>query len=210
MRIQSVRIIPLKKEYTESLEGQDLLTKIVDKKVECSEVVTYEEGSYAVSDVAMEADAISEETMEKAWVIELFMGVDDFRYPYTYWEIELKTTKPSKEQIAEYIVNHWWYDVDPDDTEEIDAITKDEEFSFHDMVCLRSISSERTKELLADFDKNRLIAAMKQLEIKLNQMGIYVDDLEDSTNSEFLDELKSIFQKAVAEDIGVLYIIKMW
>lgn len=210
MRIQSVRIIPLKKEYTENLEGQNLLIKIVNKRAECSEVVTYEEGSYAVSDVALEVDAISEESAEKAWVSELFMGADDFRYPYTYWEIELNMKKPSKEKIAEYIVNNWWYDVDPDDTEEIETIIQGEEFSFHDTVCLRSISAERTKELLADFDKGKLIVAMKQLEAKLNQMGIYVDDLEDGTNSELLDGLESIFQKAVTEDIGVLYIIEMW
>lgn len=210
MRIQNVRIIPLKKEYTETLEGQDLLTKIVDKRVECSEVVDFEEGSYAVSDIALVADEIPEESEEKAWVTELFFGTDDFQYPYTRWEIEMNMKNPTKEQVAEHIVKSWYYDIDPDDTEEIESIAKGEEYSFHDMVCLRSISAERVKELAAGFDKAKLIAAMKQLEAKLNQLGIYVDDLDDDENNKVLDALKGIFQKAATEGTGVLYIIEMW
>ncbi len=210
MTIQNVRIIPLKKEYIESLEGQDLLTKIVDKNVECSDMAEFEEGSYAVSDVALVADEISEESEEKAWVTTLFLGADDFQYPYTRWEIEMNMKNPTKEQIAEYIVKNWYYPIDPDDTEEIESIAQGEEFSFHDVILLRSVSAECAKELAVGFDKQKLIAAMKQLEVKLNQIGIYVDDLDDDANNQVLDALNDIYQKAAAEGIGVLYIIEVW
>lgn len=117
---------------------------------------------------------------------------------------------PTKEQIAEHIVKSWYYDIDPDDTEEIESIAEGEEFSFHDMVCMRSICSERVKELVADFDKAKLMSAMKQLETKLNQIGIYVDDLGNDEDYEVMDALKGIFQKAADEGTEVLYIIEMW
>lgn len=37
----NIRIIPLKKEYIETLKGQDLLTRIVDNNEDCNDALLY-------------------------------------------------------------------------------------------------------------------------------------------------------------------------
>ena len=85
----------------------------MDKRVECSKMVAFEEGSYAVSDIALVADEIQEESAEKALVTELFFGTDDFQYLFTRWEMEMNMKNPTEEQIAEHIVKSWDYPIDP-------------------------------------------------------------------------------------------------
>ena len=65
---------------------------------------------------------------------------------------------------------------------------------------------EEIEEISEDFNKAKLMDAMKQLEAELNQMGIYVDDLDDEKNGKVLDTLEDIFKIASEEGTrGTVY-----
>lgn len=207
MRINKVRIIQLKNEYLETLEGQDRLIDIVNEDFDCGEEVEYSEGEYSISDIAVEAsysDLYSED--ESKIISDMFLGSTDFNYPYTRWEIEMKTKNPTKEQIAKHIVDTWFYPIDPDNVEEIEAIAQGQEYSFHDCNYLRDVQQDRVKEIVSNFYKESIMKTAEKLEKELNKIGVYTDGLGDN-DLKLLEMIINIFKKSAKENTGVLYIL---
>lgn len=210
MRIEKIRIIPLKQEYLETLEGEDKLTKIVDERIDCEEEVEHGEEEYSISSIAIESfycNLYSGENLKnKKMISDLFLGDAKFQYPFTRWEIEMNVKNPTKEQVADYIVNHWFYPIDPNDVEEIEKIAEGQMYAFHDCVDLKYISEDRVKEIAADFDKKSILKTLKDLEKELNKEGIFMDALEEDTDLKLLDDILRLYKKCAEENRRVLYI----
>ncbi len=71
MTVQNVRIIQLKKEYVGTIEGQDNLTKIVDKQVECDNMIEFSEGDYGVTDIALVACEVQGDSDNKTLIEDM-------------------------------------------------------------------------------------------------------------------------------------------
>lgn len=214
MRIQNVRIIPLKNDYIETLEGQRTLTQIVDKRQECDEIATYSEEDYTISNIMVEASYSTlftgDNSETKQLVADLFLGNDEFQYTYTWWEMDMNMKQPTREQIAEHIVKTWYFPVDPEDKEEIEEITQSEEYAFHDTIYFKCLSPERTKEIAAKLNKDIILSTAKEMEETLNKDGIFFDDMQEDSDMKLIDELMNMVKKAADENIGILYIMEVW
>ena len=83
MRIDKIRVLQLKKEYLESLEGQEKLAKIADGRMECEEEVSYSEGEYNINDIAVEASYCDlyagDDLKNKKMIADMFLGAEEFQ-----------------------------------------------------------------------------------------------------------------------------------
>lgn len=111
MRIGKIRVLPLKKEYLENLEGQNELTKIVDGKIVCEEEVTYSEGEYNINDIAVEALYcelyVGDNLKNKKMISDMFLGEKEFNgqeYGFDEACVSCKCIQPErvKEIISDF------------------------------------------------------------------------------------------------------------
>ncbi|KFX54002.1 hypothetical protein FDB15_05780 [Clostridium botulinum] len=210
MRIEKIRVIQLKNEYIKTFEGQDKLQNIVENIINCDEKVEYSEEDFRISDIAMEAyyrDLYLDENSKNQKIFrDLFLGLKDFKYTYSRWESEMKIKNPTKEQIAKHIIDTWFYEISPDDTEEIENIDQSQAYVFHEDVDLKCISADRVKEIILDFDKENIINTANNLKKELNSCGIFVEKFDDD-DRKLIDDIMKIFEKSVEENTDILYII---
>ena len=212
MRIGTIRVIQLKKDYVESMEGQNHLIDIVDEKCHADAEVSYSEGEYNINDIAVEASYCNlytegENLKYKKMMSDLFLGDAEFEYPYTRWEIEMNEKNPTQEQIADYIVHNWYYPIESDDTEELEQIAQEQKYAFHDCVVLRWICPKRVKEIVSDYDRDTIIQVSKALEKELNQQGVFMEGSDEENDLKLLDDIMRIYKNASEENTGVLYIM---
>ena len=209
MRIAKVKLLQLKNEYLNSFEGQDKLINIVEGNIDCNEQVEYGEGDSNIGDIAVEAYYeklySGEDLKDKNIFHDFFLGFEPFQYSYSRWELELKVKNPTKEQIGKHIVNSWYYEIDPDDTEEIENIAANYGYSYHDTASLRHIPADRVKEIVSDFDKENILSTAKNLEKVLNSLGIFVDEFGNN-DMKLIEDIEKIFKKAAEENTGIAYI----
>ncbi|MBN1056123.1 MULTISPECIES: hypothetical protein [unclassified Clostridium] len=210
MRIEKIRVIQLKNEYIKTFEGQDKLQNIVENIINCDEKVEYSEDDFRISDIAMEAyyrDLYLDENSKNQKIFQdLFLGLKDFKYTYSRWESEMKIKNPTKEQIAKHIIDTWFYEISPDDTEEIENIDQSQAYVFHEDVDLKCIPADRVKEIILDFDKENIINTANNLKKELNSCGIFVEKFDDD-DRKLIDDIMKIFEKSVEENTDILYIM---
>lgn len=196
MRIDSIKIILLKREYLETIEGQNTLVDKVNKDTE--ESLYFSEGSYGSTDIMTEA--LYCDFIENDLLRIMFFGEDTFQYKYTPWECELHQQNPSEEQIVEYIKKCYG----EEDEESIACIKQST--AFHDMVSLKWITNDKAREITANISMEVLLHALEELEEKLKKEHVYVDEWRNEENKMFLEQLLSYIKEAAALGTGVLYV----
>lgn len=210
----SMKILQLKNQYLETLEGEETLVGIINEKIEFEEVLTYEEGSYWITDLVTEAantDLFAQkEFKELAYLRELLQGKEAFEYPFSRWEVEMKMMNPSREQVEQYLSKNWYYPIDINDKEELNDIMEGQSYAFHDCVSLTCLKFEQVKALQENIDWENLLEKAKPIEAELNKMGIFFEQEEDADDKkedvEFLTALKNMMDKAIEENSGLLFV----
>lgn len=210
MRIAKIRLMQLKNGYLNSFEGQDKLINMIDKNISCEDLVEYGEGDTNIGDIAVEAhyeNLYSRNDLENITVFhDFFLGYKPFQYNYSRWEMELKVKNPTKDQIAKHIVNTWYYEISPDETEEIENIATNYAYSYHDDANLMYIPPDRVKEIYNDLNKESILSTGKELEKVLNSFGIFVDEFNDY-DIKLIDDIAKLFKKSAEENAGIVYIM---
>lgn len=215
MEIHKVQIMQLKDEYVKTFEGQNKLENIVEDNIHFDEKVEFEEDSSLLTVIAIQCAYFNlysgEDNKEKLMFHDLYLGSEEFQYTFSRWELEMKIKNPTKEQIAEHIVNSWFYEISPDDTEEIEDIAISQEYGFHDNIFLKIVPADRVKEIYKNISKEKIMSIGKSLEKELNSCGVNISDGEDEIDDmELLDDIINIFKKAVEENTAVLYALTEW
>lgn len=195
MRTEKIKIFLLQKEYLETIEGQNVLVDKVNE--EDKECLSFSEGNYGSADIAMEC--LYGGRIENKLLKALFFGDEPFEYSFTPWECELNEKKPSDEQIVEHIKKNY----ETDDEEMITCIKQST--VFHDMVELRWISSETAKKIIAKLSTEVVWKELEQLEKKLENEGMAVDEWKNEENRKFIEQLFSYLNEAIKLGTGVLY-----
>ncbi len=83
MEIESVKVIKLKKEYMNSMEGQNKLVNIINGDINCEELIKYEISDYTISEIFREDYYIKNYQDDKEYKKEravhaLLFGVSEF------------------------------------------------------------------------------------------------------------------------------------
>lgn len=210
MRIGKIKLMQLKYEHLDSLEGQGELINIIDNNICSSEQVEYGEGDSNIGDIAVEAyyeNLYSTGDLKNIIMFhDLFLGNESFQYNYSRWEIELKTKNPTKDEIAKHIVNTWYYEISPDETEEIENIATNYAHSYHDDASLRYITPDRVKDIYSDFSKEIILGTAKELEKVLNSFGIFVEEFNEQ-DIKLIDDIEKLFRKSAEDNTGIIYVI---
>lgn len=210
MRIQKVKVIQLRDEYINTIEGQGKLENIVEDVVNFDESVEYGEDSSNIFNIAAESYYLElysdEDTNNKKIFHDFFLGNEEFKYRFSRWEVEMKIVNPTKEQILQHIVDTWYYEVTEDEAEEI---SQSQAYVLEDDIFFRYIPADRVKEIFLDSNKKDLINTAKVLEKELNSHGVFVDALDDC-DFKVIEDINNIFKKSVEENTGVLYVINQW
>lgn len=205
MEIESVKIIKVKKEYMDSMEGQKKLVNIINGNVNCDEMIEYQTSDYVISEIFREDYYIKnyendkEDKREKV-IHALLFGISDFNYKYSTLEIELGIENPTEEQIAERVVQ--MYGIDKNDKEEILMIANS--FSNHDNLSLKYISIENIQKVIADLETLNIQDLCKSIEGELNSQGISFDEI-DERDMEFINSLKEFYKEALKDSNGIVY-----
>ena len=214
MEIHKVQILQLKNEYLETFEGQNKLVNIVEGNVDFEDKIEFEGDSSLLTAVAIECDYCDlycgEDNKDKLMFHDLYLGAEEFQYAFSIWQVEMKTKNPTKEQIAEYIVNSWYNGVSPDDAEEIEDMARSQEYAFHDDIFLKIVPANRVKEICENITKEKIISIGGGLEKELNSCGVSIDGEDDIDDMELLDNIIKIFKKAAEENTPVLYALTIW
>lgn len=195
MRIESIKLILLKKEYLETIEGQKILIKKVNEKTE--EGMYFEEGSHGSTDIMIESLYCN--FIENDLLRNMFFGDEIFQYKYTPWECELHQQNPSEEKIVEYIKKCYG----ENDEEAIECIKQS--YDFHDMIDLKWITDSRAKEIADNISIEVLLDNLEELERKLKKENICIDEWNDEENRKFLEQLLSYIREAATSGNGILY-----
>ncbi|AKA68097.1 hypothetical protein [Clostridium scatologenes] len=83
MEIESVKVIKVKKEYINSMEGQNKLINIINGNISCEELIEYQISDYAISEIFREDYYIKNYQDDKEYKKEravhaLLFGVSEF------------------------------------------------------------------------------------------------------------------------------------
>lgn len=206
MEIGSVKIVKVKKEYVNSMEGQNKLVNIINDHVNCEDMIQYGINDYVISELFLEDYYIKNYWDDKEYTKErvihaLLFGVSDFNYTYTAWETELAIENPTEEQISERVIQMW--DVDPSDKEEIEMMANS--FTNHDNLSLRYMSVKNIEKVISDLENSDVLAMCKNLEKKLNSQGISFDEISQK-DIEFINSLIEFYKEALKNDCsGIVY-----
>lgn len=205
MEIESVKVIKVKKEYMNSMEGQKKLVNIINGNVNCDEMIEYQVNDYVISQIFREDYYVknyendNEYKKEKA-IHSLLFGISDFSYKYSAMETELGIENPSEEQIAERVVQ--MYGIDKNDKEEIQMIA--DSFTNHDNTCLKYISIENIQKVILDLELLDVQDLCKSIEEELNSQGISFDEIE-GRDMEFVNSLKEFLKESLNDSSGIVY-----
>lgn len=215
MEIHKVKIMQLKDEYLKTFEGQNKLENIVEDNINFDEKVEFEEYSSLLTIIAIQCCYLNlyfgEDNKDKLMFHDLYLGSEEFQYTFSRWEMEMKMKNPTEEQIAKHIVNSWFDEISPDDTEEIENIARSQEYAFHDVIFLRIVPAGRVKEIYENISKEKIISIGKSLEKDLNSCGVNISDGDDEIDDmELIDNIMDIFKKAAEENTAVLYALTEW
>ncbi|EKQ56079.1 MULTISPECIES: hypothetical protein [unclassified Clostridium] len=203
MEIESVKIIKVKKEFMNSMEGQKELVNIINGNVNCDEMIEYQTSDYVISEIFREDYYINNYKNDKEYKREraihsLLFGISDFNYKYSALETEIGVENPTEEQIAERVVQI--YGIDKDDKEEIQMIANS--FTNHDNTCLKYISIENMKKVVSDLETLNIQDLCKSIEKELNSQGISFDEIEER-DMEFINSLKEFFKASLNDSNGM-------
>lgn len=205
MEIESVKVIKVKKEYINSMEGQNKLFNIINGDISCEELIEYDISNYVISEIFREDYYIKNYQEDKEYKKEravraLMFGLSDFHYTYSAWETELGIENPTKEQIEERVVQMWG--ISPEDKEEIEMIASS--FANHDNLCLRYMSVENIERVISDLEHLDVLSICRIIEKELNLQGISFDAIGEG-DIEFINSLKEFFKEAVKDSSGIVY-----
>ncbi len=206
MEIESVKIIKVKKEYMDSMEGQKTLVNIINGDVNCDEMIEYNISDYVISELFREDYYIKDYWNDKEYTKErmihaLLFGVSDFSYTYSAWETELGIKNPTKEQILEAVVQMWG--IDTKNKEEIEMIASS--FSNHDNLGLRYMSLEHIERVISDLENSDVLGICKSIEKSLNSQGVYFDEISEK-DIKFINSLKELLKKSLKDCNGIVYV----
>lgn len=205
MRIETVKIIKVKEEYMNSMEGQDKLVSIINGHINCDHMIEYKIDDEVISGIFIEDYYIKNYWYDKEYAKDrmihaLLFGVSDFNYTYSPWETELKIESPTDEEIEERIIEEWG--IDPSDTEEIEMIK--EGFSNHDNLGLRYMSVENIEKVLSDLENSNVLDICRSVKEELKSKGICFDEISEK-DIEFIESLKEFFKEAAKAGNGIVY-----
>lgn len=205
MRIETIKLVKVKEEYMNSMEGQDKLVSIINGDVNCDHMIEYKITNHVISAIFMEDYYIKNYWYDKEYTKEravhaLLFGVSDFNYTYTPWETQLRIKNPTKEQIAETIIEMW--DIDPEDKEEIEMM--EGSLTNHDNLGLRYMSVENLKKAIRDLEDLDILNRCKEVEKELNSNGISFDEISEK-DIKFIESLKEFIKEAIKDGNGVVY-----
>ncbi|AKN31053.1 hypothetical protein Ccar_09410 [Clostridium carboxidivorans P7] len=205
MEIESVKVIKVKKEYMNSMEGQNKLVNIINGDINCEELIKYEISDYTISEIFREDYYIKNYQDDKEYKKEravhaLLFGGSDFNYTYSDWETELGIENQAKEQIAERVVQMWG--IAPENKEEIEMIASS--FVNHDNLCLRYMSVENIERVISDLEHLDVLSICRSIEKELNSQGISFDAIDEG-DIEFINSLKGFFKEAIKDRSGIVY-----
>jgi hypothetical protein len=205
MRVKTVRVVKVKKEYMDSMSGQTRLVSIINGQLKSEEMMGFKVSEYPLTEIFMEDYYIKNYWNEKEYTKErmihaLLFGLGDFNYTFTPWQTELGILNPTEEQIAERVSEMWG--VDPQDKEEIEMIANS--FTNHDNLGLRYISVGDLEKVFTDLGSSNVIDISKEIEKKLNSMGISFDEISDK-DIKFVENLKEFLKETIKDSIGAVY-----
>ncbi|OCA98720.1 hypothetical protein [Clostridium beijerinckii] len=205
MEIESVKVIKIKKEYMDSMEGQKKLINIINGNVKCEEMIDYQTSDYVISEIFREDYYIKNYENDKEYKREraihaLLFGISDFNYKYSALETELGLENPTEEQIAEKVAQI--YGINKDDKEEIQIIANS--LSNHDNVSLKYISIENIQKVISDLETLNVQDLCKSIEEELKSQGISFDGI-DERDMEFVNSLKEFYKEALIDSNGIVY-----
>lgn len=190
-----VKIILLKKEYLNSISGQNELVDIINsREANCLELS--EEGLSAGA-IIMEAEqccSVSNDLMKS-----LFYGEKQFEYRYSIWECELNRENVTEDQVKDYFRNKY---PQMSEKEIEDNITYS---SFHDAVDLKYLDANKAKEISQNISFDMLKNEITRLEQKMGTQGIAFSDWNDEESMNFIKELLAYANNAAEEGTGILY-----
>lgn len=208
MEIGSVKVVNVKQEYMDSMVGQNKLVNIINGNVNCEDMIQYGVNDYVISELFLEDYYIKDYWNDKEYTKEraihaLLFGVSDFNYTYSAWETELGIKNPTKEEIAERVVQMWG--IDPEDKEEIEMIANS--FTNHDNIALTYMSLENIEKVIADLENSDLLGICKSIEAELNSKGISFDEISEN-DIQFINSIKEFFKEALRKDSkGIVYVL---
>ncbi|NMM62441.1 hypothetical protein HBE96_07005 [Clostridium sp. P21] len=205
MEIESVKVIKVKKEYMDSMEGQKKLVNIINGNISCEELIEYQISDYTISEIFREDYYIKNYQDDKEYKKEravhaLLFGLSNFNYTYSAWETEIGIENPTKEQIAERVVQMWG--IAPEDKEEIEMIANS--FANHDNLGLRYMSVENIERVISDLEHLDVLSICRSIEKELNLQGISFDAIAEG-DIEFINSLKEFFKEAIKDSSGIVY-----
>lgn len=205
MEIESVKVIKIKKEYMNSMEGQKKLVNIINDNINCDEIIEYQTSDYVISEIFREDYYIKNYENDKEYKREkivhaLLFGISDFNYKYSALETELGMENPTEEQIVEKLAQ--MYGIDKDDKEEIQMIANS--FADHDNVSLKYVSIENIQKVISDLEALNVQDLCKSIEEELNSQGISFDEIEER-DMEFINSLKEFYKQALKDSNGIVY-----
>ncbi|WP_238899041.1 hypothetical protein [Clostridium sp. YIM B02500] len=205
MEIESVKIINVKKDYMDSIDGQKNLINIINGNVNCDEMIAYQTSDYVVSEIFREDYYIKNYENDKKYKKEkvihsLLFGISDFNYKNSALEIELGIENLTEEQIAEKVVEI--YGINKNDKEEMQMIANN--FTNHDNVDLKYISIENIQNIISDLEKLNIEGLCKSIEEELKSQGISFDEIGER-DMEFINLLKEFYTEALKDSNGIVY-----
>lgn len=205
MRVETVKVVKVKEEYLNSMEGQKRLVNIINGHIKSEDILEYNVSDYVITEIFMEDYYMKNYWNDKEYskdrmVHALLFGLKDFNYTYSPWETELGILNPTVEQIAERAAEMWG--LDHEDKEEIEMIASN--FTNHDNLGLRYMSVKDIEKVLTDMENSEVTHIARNIEKQLNSMGISFEEINEE-DIKFMDLLKEFVKKAAEDGVGVVY-----